>query len=273
MYMHQIAFVSIGILPNVNSIKRNLDVSSAQSAHSRTEVEEQPNKKPKKGEDKSAVAIVKSAVANGVSQLRCVSQDTEPPDSATNSRKAQKCWNQFDEYDSRGLHCVKQTSEKIKVRHMVKYKSGNLRTILQDRLQDKSDAFAEMRGNLPWKSLSSKKEDKATFYSHFEESILPAASTKNNREKEFVVDPGASRHIVCKKDLNKAELETVKILKNPIMVVTANGEVLARNKATVMLFENTRAVLPLGKLFEAFGYRQHRAQFRVTLISRIFCFK
>ena len=44
--------------------------------------EEQPEKKPKKGDDKSAVAIVKS-----VRQLNCVSQDTEPPDSATISRK------------------------------------------------------------------------------------------------------------------------------------------------------------------------------------------
>ena len=41
-------------------------------------VEEQPNKKPNKGDDKSAVASVKS-----VRQLSCVSQDIEPPDSAT----------------------------------------------------------------------------------------------------------------------------------------------------------------------------------------------
>ena len=26
--------------------------------------------------------------------------------------RAKECWNQFDEYDSQGLHCVKQTSEK-----------------------------------------------------------------------------------------------------------------------------------------------------------------
>ena len=47
-------------------------------------VEEQPNKKPKKG-DKSAVAFVKS-----VRQLSCVSQDTEPPNSETISRKGTK---------------------------------------------------------------------------------------------------------------------------------------------------------------------------------------
>ena len=48
-------------------------------------VEEQPNKKPKKGDDKSAVTIAKSA-----RQLSCVSQNTEPPDSATISRKGTK---------------------------------------------------------------------------------------------------------------------------------------------------------------------------------------
>ena len=48
-------------------------------------VEEQPNKKPKKDESKSAVASVKS-----VRQLSCVSQDTEPPDSATISRKGKR---------------------------------------------------------------------------------------------------------------------------------------------------------------------------------------
>ena len=48
-------------------------------------VEEQPNKRPKKDEGKSAVAIVKS-----VRQLSCVSQDTEPPDSATISGKGKR---------------------------------------------------------------------------------------------------------------------------------------------------------------------------------------
>ena len=45
-------------------------------------IEEQPNKRPKKGGDKSAVAIVKS-----VRQLDCVSQDAESPESATISPK------------------------------------------------------------------------------------------------------------------------------------------------------------------------------------------
>ena len=66
---------------------------------------------------------------------------------------------------------------------------------------------------------------------------------------------------VSNKDLNSAELETMRISKNPIMVVTANGEVHTKEEATVyvreldlfmtvMLLENSLAVLSLGKLCE-----------------------
>ena len=88
--------MSIGILPNVNSRKRNRDVSSAQSAHSRTGRLKNKQTKPKKGDDKNAVAIVKSAQGTnkhretcGTRQLSCVSQDAEP-DSATISRKGKR---------------------------------------------------------------------------------------------------------------------------------------------------------------------------------------
>ena len=78
-------------------------------------VEEQPNKKPKKDDGKSAVAIVKS-----VRQLSCVSQDTDPQRILG---RGKECWNQLDEYDSHGLHCVKQVSGKRKVRRSGKFKS------------------------------------------------------------------------------------------------------------------------------------------------------
>ena len=64
-----------------------------------------------------------------------------------------------------------------------------------------------------------------------------AAATINPEEREFVVDSRASVHMVSKKDLNKAELETVRISKNPIMVVTANGEVQKNEEATVYVRE------------------------------------
>ena len=50
-----------------------------------------------------------------------------------------------------------------------------------------------------------KNKDKATFYSPAEEWVLQAASTKEPEEREFVVDSGASVHMVSKRDLNSAE--------------------------------------------------------------------
>ena len=66
---------------------------------------------------------------------------------------------------------------------------------------------------------------------------MPAASTINPEEIEFVVDSGASMHMVSKKDLDKAELETVRISKNPTMVMTVNGEEPAKEEATVYVRE------------------------------------
>ena len=112
------------------------------------------------------------------------------------------------------------------------------------------------------------KEDKATFLSPAEEWILPAASTTKPQEREFVVVSGARMHMVSRKDRNSAELETVRISKNPTTVMTANGEVLTKEEAivyvreldlclTVMLLEDTPAVPSLGKLCEDHGYTFH----------------
>ena len=55
-----------------------------------------------------------------------------------------------------------------------------------------------------------KEKDKATFYSPSEAWIVLAASTIKPEESEFVVDSRASLHMVSKKDLNSAELETMR---------------------------------------------------------------
>ena len=62
---------------------------------------------------------------------------------------------------------------------------------------------------------------------------MPAASTIKPEEREFVVDFGASVQMVRKRDFNSAELETMRISKNPTTVMTANGEVQTREEATV----------------------------------------
>ena len=75
-------------------------------------------------------------------------------------------------------------------------------------------------------------------------------------------------HVVCKRDLNSAELETMRTSRSPTTVMTANGEVQTREEATeydkeldlfvtVMLLEETPAVLSLEKLCEDHGYTYH----------------
>ena len=111
-------------------------------------------------------------------------------------------------------------------------------------------------------------KDKAAFYFPAEEWVLPAASTKELEERELVVDSGASMHMVSKKDLNFAELETMRSSRSPTTVMTGNGEVQTREEATVyvklldlfvkvMLLEETPAVLSLGKPCEDHGYTYH----------------
>ena len=67
--------------------------------------------------------------------------------------------------------------------------------------------------------------EKATFFSPSEEWVMPAASTIKPGERGFVVDSGASMHMVSRKDLNSAEMETTRTPRSPTMVMTVNGEV------------------------------------------------
>ena len=62
-------------------------------------------------------------------------------------------------------------------------------------------------------SLLAQRNGKATFCSPSDEKVLPAASTIKPEEREFVVDSGASMHLVSRKDLTSADLETGRISK------------------------------------------------------------
>ena len=138
------------------------------------------------------------------------------------------------------------------------------------RLKDSKVVPEARLGILPKNIYKLKQKDKAAFYFPAEEWVLQAASTKELEERQFVVDPGAKMHMVSKKDLNAAELETMRTSRSPTTVMTANGEVQTREEATVyvkeldlcvtvMLLEETPAVLSLGKLCENHGCTYHWA--------------
>ena len=72
-------------------------------------------------------------------------------------------------------------------------------------------------------------------------------------------------HMISKKDLSDAEMDTLTKSCSPTIVITANGEVQTHEEAivyvkelekflTVKVLENTPAVLSLGKLCDENGY-------------------
>ena len=112
--------------------------------------------------------------------------------------------------------------------------------------------------------LKLKEKDKATFFSP-EVWCLPAPSSTKPQEREFVVDSGASMHMLSRKDQDSAgTLESIRVSRKPTTVITANGVVQINEEATVYVYdldlfvtaqilEDTPVVLSLGKLCEDHG--------------------
>ena len=131
----------------------------------------------------------------------------------------------------------------------------------EDRSQEETEWQERWAREAAWKL---KEQNRATFFSPSENMCLPATNLKLE-EREFVVDSGASMHMISKKDLNDAEMDTLTKSCSPTIVITAKGEVQTHEEATVYVkeldifltmyvFDNTPAVLSLGKLCDENGY-------------------
>ena len=129
------------------------------------------------------------------------------------------------------------------------------------RLNESRDVPEARLGTLPKIYTSSKRTTKLHSARPRWNGYSRLRQPKEPEEREFAVDSGASMHMVSKKDLNSAELETIRTSRSPMTVMTANGEVQTREEATenvkqldlfvkVMLLEETPALLSLGKLCE-----------------------
>ena len=132
----------------------------------------------------------------------------------------------------------------------------------EDRSQEETEwqeqGAREAAWNLAQSVLKLKDQERATFFSPSENRCLPASNLKPE-ERIIVVDSGASMHMISKKDLNFAEMDTLTKSCSPTIVITANGEVQTHEEAivyvkelgiflTMKVLENTPAVLSLGKL-------------------------
>ena len=138
----------------------------------------------------------------------------------------------------------------------------------EDRSQEETEWQEQGPREAAWKLaknvLKLKEQERATFFSPSENWCLPA-STLKPEERGFVVDSGASMHMISKKDWNNAEMDTLTKSCSPTIVITANGEVQTHEEAmvhvkeldiflTMKVLENTPAVLSLGKLCDENGY-------------------
>ena len=81
----------------------------------------------------------------------------------------------------------------------------------EDRSQEETEWQERCVGEAAWRLAESvlklKEKNKAAFFSPSESGCLPA-STLEPGEREFVVDSGASMHMISIKDLNSAEMDT-----------------------------------------------------------------
>ena len=138
----------------------------------------------------------------------------------------------------------------------------------EDRSQEETEWQEQGAREAAWKVaknvLKLKEHERATFFSPSENRCL-LASTLKPEEREFVVDSGASMHMISKKDLSDAEMYILTKSCSPTTVITANGEVQTHGEAvvyvkeldiflTMKVLENTPAVLSLGKRCDENGY-------------------
>ena len=138
----------------------------------------------------------------------------------------------------------------------------------EDRSSEETEWQEQGAREAAWKLAQNvfklEEHKRATFFSSPEKRCL-LASTLKPEEREFVVDSGASMHMISKKDLSDAEMDTLTKSSSPTIVMTANGEVQTHEEAivyvkeldiflTMKVLENTPAVLSLGRLCDENGY-------------------
>ena len=222
--------MNIGNLPSVNFYKTETGCKGGDKwLFPHHKVDEQPNEKPKKGhyshtrresDDKNAVATEKlynNWVASRKTRIRW----------SQRGKQCKKSWNQLKGYNSPSLRYVKQVFGKRKDHRWEKYKSNILSPYAMKFNDQSHEETARQQRcvrrkawNLAQNINKLKEKDQVTFYSPAEEWVLPAVSTKEREESEFVADSGASMHMVSKRDLNSAELETMRTSRSPTTVMT-----------------------------------------------------
>ena len=265
----------------------------------------QPTKWSKSNNDKSAVALLKKGDWHERESVADRYHDRSGKPVQSRGKKLGRNSSKRQLSDARQLGCVfqdmtppksllRKSTDMPKTIQRVKFKEAitrhtkirdqnpSLRYICQGEPHERSPNAPKFedrsREETEWQELGAreaawklakhvfklKEHEKAAFFSSPENRCHLASSLKPE-EREFVVDSGASMHMISKKDLSEAEMDTLTKSCSPTTVITANGEVQTQEEAivyvkeldmflTMKVFENTPAVLSLGKLCDENGY-------------------
>ena len=245
--------MNVGILPSVNfteqkrAVKPEISVCSRivrlMNKQTKSQRKAITPTKRRENDDNNAVAIVKI-----VPQLGCVSQDS---DALVSQRGKQFRGNPMQKslgINSKStVHSVYATSSKYlsgkskdhrwKKTKVVPRQRSPYAMKFEERSHEETERQERCAQSKAWglakKIFKLKENDRATFFSLTMKWVVPSASSRESCEREFVVDSGASMHMLSKRDLNSAELATMRTSKSPTTVMTANGEVQTREEATV----------------------------------------
>ena len=230
------------------------------------QVDEQPTKRSKKNDDKSAVAMLKKGKWQEREPFTDESHDRPGKTGKRSDKKLVQNSSKRQFSDARQLGCVFQDMTPPKPIQRVKFTKAIARHTkirdqnpslgyicpgaphkrspnspkFEDRSQEETEWQEQGESEAAWKLaknvLKLKEHQRATFFSSPENRCLPA-STLKPEEREFVVDPGASMHMISKKDLSNAEMDTLTKSCSPTIVITANGEVQTHEEAIVYVKE------------------------------------
>ena len=159
----------IGNLPNVSFISQNRVVNAAVTARFRTEnVEEQSNKKTKKGGDKNAVAFL----------TRCTAVVYSKTQGRLNLHRfygrAQKSWDHWTSTIHKSFAASRRHEIQVKIPHQRSPYAINFEERSQEEIERQERSARGYAWRLAKNILMLKETDKATFFSPPNEWSLPA---------------------------------------------------------------------------------------------------
>ena len=246
-------------------------------SYAHRQVDEQPTKRSKSNDDKSAVALLKKGDWHERGPVTDQCHDRLGKPGKRGDKKLGRNSSKRQLSDARQLGCVfqdmtppksilRKSTDMPKPIQRVKFKKAIARHTkirdqnpslgyvcpgelherspnapkFEDRSQEETECQEQTAREAAWKlaqNVLKLKEKNRATFFSPSENRCLPASTLKREEREFAVDSGASMHMSSEKDLNSAEMDSLTTSRSPTTVITANGEVQTHEEAAVYVRE------------------------------------